>query len=284
MNDPKQNPNTDQTEKVIRSPLLASICAAVCVFSSIVAFFFAGWFRFTSDPEIACWISTVISEYDALIPDAVFLNMFVLSIASFAGYLFTGALNKKLGIILLAIPTISGILYLITMIPRWTGVYFIPFFIRQDLIGNTGLDDLPYYAWFFLTIFVIPIVFLVGTLQAKTIPAWKSFVLLVAPFFVFLFLGISLIIVGISSKGYAFVLSRGMAFWILFAVVIFSELIRTKVKKIYVWLSIILSAGAVVLSVIVIFVMSFWLYQKATAHKNAWSGRADDPCRYSRKF
>jgi hypothetical protein len=286
MNDSIPNSGSDSSQnlKVIRSPLWAGICAAICVFSSIIAFFFAGWFRLSSDPEIDCWISYIISDYRLLIDDAVFLNMFVLSIASFAGYLFTGALNKKLGIILLAIPTISGFLYLITMIPRWTGVYFIPFFIKQDLIGNVGLDDIPYYIWFFLTMFVIPIVFLIGSLQAKMIPVWKSFVLLIAPLFIWGFTFLSILRVGLNSNSYSFVFSRGMAFWILFAAVVFSELIRTKVKKFYVWLTIMLSAGAALLGLIVGFAIFFMINQRAMENKKAVSNGGYDPCSYYRKL
>lgn len=238
----------------------------------------------SSDPEIDCRISYLISDYRTFVDDAIFLNFFILSIASFAGYLFTGALNKRLGIILLLISGIFGFLYLITMLPLITGVYFLPFFIKQDLIGNVGLDDIPYYIWFFLTMIIIPFVFLIGTLKAKTIPAWKALVLIIAPLFIWGFTFLSILRVGISDRSYSFVFSRGMAFWILFAVVIFSELIRTKVKKLYIWLTVILSAGAIVLGAIVIFALSFLVYQRAMENKKAGLNGGYDPCSYYRKF
>jgi MFS family permease len=286
MNDsiPTSSSDSGRDQKVIRSPLLAGICAAICVFSAVVAFFFGGWFRLSSDPEIDCWISYIMSDYRTLIDDAIFLNMFVLSIVSFAGYLFTGALNKRLGTILLLFQGIFGFLYLITMLPRWTGVYFIPFFIRQDLIGNVGLDDLPYYSWFFLTMIVIPIVYFIGTLKTKTVPAWKSIVLIVAPLFVWVFTLFSILRFGISDYSYSFVFSRGMAFWVLFAAVIFSELIRTKVKRSYVWLTLILSGVGAAAGVIVIFAMSFWINQRAMENKKASLNGGYDPCSYYRKF
>jgi hypothetical protein len=262
-----QHSDSTHNSNVIRSPLLASGCVAICVFSSIVAFFFGNWIRLEGmvfDPELASSIEYARSEIWAFMDDGIFLNLFLLSIAAFAGYLFTGALNKWVGLVPLLIAALFGALFLITRLPPIIGVGFLPSFFYWSLSDAASVKDIPFFIWLFLTVLVIPIIYLIRSLRQKTIPIWKVFVLVLAPAITIIFgLFPAFIFLGAIRQGFFYWLSWGMSSWIFFAVVIFSELLRTKVKRSYIWLTLILSLGAVVLSVIVISVFSFAIYQKA---------------------
>jgi len=289
MNDPIPNSSSDsgQDLKVIRRPLLAGICAAVCVFSSVVAFFFGIWMGLRGlifDREFACRAEYVIAEYWKLIDYGIFFNLLVLSFAAFAGYLFTGALSKRTGIIPLLVAGFFALLSVITWIPALTGFRFLPSFANLALFDHAFIRDIPFFFWMILAIGVIPLFYLLGSIKAKTIPVWKSFVVVLAPFITFVFLLWGIFSHGLMAQGFASLLSWGMSFWIFFALVIFSELIRAKAKKFYVWLTLVLSAGAIVLSIIACSVFYFAIYQRAVQNKQAIQDAKNDPCSYYKNF
>ncbi len=266
-----QHSDSNHDSRVIRSPLLASGCVAICVFSSIIAFFFGNLgacymcgsrlIYKVFNPELALSIERALYGSWRL-DDKIFLNLFLLSIAAFAGYLFTGALNRWVGLVPLLIAGLFGALYMITRLPAYIGVDFLPSFVYWRLLGGP-LDESLFFIWLVLSLLVTPIIYLIGSIRQKTIPIWKSFVLVLAPAITIVFgLFPAFVLKGAFVQGFLYWFSWAMFPWILFAVVIFSELIRTKAKQSYIRLTVILSLGAVVLSIIMISVFSFGVYQR----------------------
>jgi hypothetical protein len=275
------NDGTGGRGGTIFNPLLAGLCLAVCVFSTIVTLFFGDWVP-VRDQEFACWVSMLISNYRNFLDDAVFVNMFLMTTACFAGLVFAGVLKWKVGAIPLVVALCFGLLYFIGRLPSITGLYFLPSFLYWPVAGNASIKDIPYYIWFLLTFVTLPIIYFIDALMAKTVPVWKIVVLILAPFSMFFFMTYSFVRVGMSGGSFRFVMSRGLTFWILIGIVIFSELIRQKAKKVYVWLSVALAGSGAVLGLIVVGGIALWIYRYVDASKNGFAGRADDPCLYYR--
>lgn len=278
---PVLNEGTGGRAGTIFNPSLAGLCVAVCVFSTIVAILFGDWVP-VGDQEFACGLSVMISNYRNLLDDAVFVNMFLMTTACFAGLVFAGALKWKIGAIPLVVALFFGLLYFIGLLPSITGLYFLPSFLYGPAVGNASIKDIPYYIWFLLTFVAVPIIYFIGAIMAKTVPVWKIAVLILAPFMMFFFMTYSFVLVGMSGDSFRSSMSRGLAFWILIGLVIFSELIRQKAKKVYVWLSVALAGAGAVLGLIVVCGIALWIYRYVEASKNGFAGRSDDPCSYYR--
>ena len=269
-----QHSDSNHNSRVIRSPRLASGCVAICVFSSIVAFFFGNLGACLTcgsrliykvlNPELALLIDQARGESSGLVDDKIFLNLFLLSIAAFAGYLFTGALKRWVGLVPLLFAGLFGALYMITRLPLHIGDSFLPSFLFWSLPGGWSVRESAFFIWLVLSVLVIPIIYLIGSIRQKTIPIWKSCVLVLAPAITIVFgLFPAFVLRGAFRPGFFYWFSWAMFPWILFAVVIFSELRRTKAKQSDIRLTVILSLGAVVLSIIVISVFSFGIYRRA---------------------
>lgn len=217
------------------------------------------------NPELALSIERALYSGWQLLDDKIFINLFLLSIAAFAGYLFTGALNRWVGLVPLLFAALFGVLFVITRLPIYIGVSFLPEFVYSGLWpAGPSVQESLFFIWLVLSVLVIPIIYLIGSIRQKTIPIWKSFVLALAPAITIVFgLLPAFILRGAFAQGFFYWFSWGMSSWILFAVVIFSELIRTKAQQSYIRLTVILSLGAVVLSIILISVFSFGVYRRA---------------------
>ena len=269
-----QHSDSNHDSRVIRSPRLASGCVAICVFSSILAFFFGNLGACYTcgsrliykvfNPELALSIERALYSGWQHHDDKIFLNLFLLSIAAFAGYLFTGALNRWVGLVPLLIAGLFGVLLMIIRLPHYIGVDFLPSFVYWRFSVFPSVQESLFFIWLVLSVLVIPIIYLIGSIRQKTIPIWKSCVLVLAPAITIVFgLFPAFVLRGAFEEGFFYWFSWGMFPWILFAVVIFSELIRTKAKQSYIRLTLILSLGAVVLSIIVISVFLFGVYRRA---------------------
>ena len=258
-------------------PALGAVCIAVIVGSSLLAVFFGDWVPV--GPQNAPCLGLVILSYRQFIYDGTHLNTFILSLACFGGFLSTGALKWKLGLPPLVLATVFGGLYFICELRPLFELRFLPSFIYQDLIGNVSLNDVPFYLWWLLTFVAIPLIYLVGTLSRKSIPLWKAAVLVICPLVVFFFILIAILRYGLKSESYALVVSRGMMIWILFAFVVFSELLRQRVRRTYVWLTVGLSAAATGIAMTVIFLTAFSLYREVVASRHA-TGHPYEPCYY----
>jgi hypothetical protein len=265
------NVESENSANVLLSPLWAGTCLAICLFSAINAFFFGVWIRLVyliASSEFLNSFNYYLAETWRLIERGTFLNLFILVTACFAGYLLIGSLNKWIGIISLLVTVFLAGLYLITFLPFILGIDFIPVVFYHGVYGNTSIMDIPLLIWFFLSFLIIPVIYLVGSIKAKTIPLWKWLVLAIVPLITCVFgLFPGLFLAGVNNRGFMYWLSWGMSVWILFAVVIFSELLRTKVSKSYIWLTLIQSTLAVILSITVISIFSFYIYQRTIEYK-----------------